>query len=219
MLSPSLKSSLPARSRASVLLRGGFTLLEMFIALAVLGTMSAGCYIGFNAINTYSVTSRLFSEAMAAAQNQTDLVLSKEPFDIMSAYLTGSFDPSLNKVPIEVMTTAEIDAVANSGVPFPTAAPSATPLKTDPYYPYYPYYRSGAGQPLSREAFIYTDPTTGTVMVRGVLTTTIADTNMVMDYVNTGTKLNTRRATVTVTYTFRGRTYNVSMDTLRTANQ
>ncbi|MEY2494852.1 MAG: hypothetical protein QOJ45_1344 [Verrucomicrobiota bacterium] len=63
-------------------LRAGFTLVEVIIALAVLGTMAAGCYIGFNAINEYSVSSRLYTEAQTVCQNQIDLILSKEPFDV-----------------------------------------------------------------------------------------------------------------------------------------
>ena len=95
--------------------RSGFTLIEVVIALAVLGTMAAGVYIGFNSINTYAVSTRLYSEAQTAAQNQIDLILSREPFDVKAAYISGSFDPVLNKVPIELMTTAEIDALAASG--------------------------------------------------------------------------------------------------------
>jgi len=59
----------------------GFTLMEVVMALAVIGTMGAGCYIGFNSLNTYAVSSRLYSEAQVAAQNQIDLILSKGPFD------------------------------------------------------------------------------------------------------------------------------------------
>src|SRR5919199_3538793 len=58
-----------------------FTLLEIVIALAVLGTMAAGCYLGFNWLNTYAISSRLYSEAQAVAQNQIDLILSKGPFN------------------------------------------------------------------------------------------------------------------------------------------
>src|SRR6187200_2911470 len=87
----------------------GFTLVEIVIALAVLGTIASGAYIGFNAINTYAVSSRLYSEAQTAAQNQIDLVLSKEPFDISAAYVSGSFDPALNKIPVELMTTTELN--------------------------------------------------------------------------------------------------------------
>src|SRR3954466_10529128 len=59
-----------------------FTLIEIVIALAVLGVMAAGCYIGFNAINEFSVSSRLYTEAQTVCQNQIDLILSKEPFDV-----------------------------------------------------------------------------------------------------------------------------------------
>jgi len=61
--------------------RFAFTLMEVVMALAVIGTMGAGCYIGFNSLNTYAVSSRLYSEAQVAAQNQIDLILSKGPFD------------------------------------------------------------------------------------------------------------------------------------------
>jgi prepilin-type N-terminal cleavage/methylation domain-containing protein len=203
------------------LLRSGFTLIEIVIALAVLGTMAGGVFIGFNGINTYAVSSRLYSEAQTAAQNQIDLVLSKDPFDITAAYVSGTFNPSLNRVPIELMTTAELDALANSGVTFPTAAPTATPATTSSYYPYYPYYReAGTGKSILKRAFIYQDPVTGTVIVTGTLKSTLTDSGMTMNFVNpTATNLNTRKATVEVAYTFRGREYVVAMDTLRTANQ
>ena len=208
------------RQRLKLALCAGFTLVEIVIALAVLGTMASGVYIGFNGINTYAVSSRLYSEAQTAAQNQIDLILSKEPFDITAAYVSGTFDPSRNRVPIEVMTTSELDALAASGVTFPTAAPTSTPATSSPYYPYYPYYRAGAGQPVSREAFIYQDPVSGTILVTGTLTSTITDAGLSMSFINaTPTNLNTRKARVTVAYTFRSRNYTLSMDTLRTANQ
>ena len=66
-----LPSALKCRHRShpgpSLLQRGGFTLMEIFIALVVLGTVSAGAYIGFNQINAYSVSSRLYSEAQAVS--------------------------------------------------------------------------------------------------------------------------------------------------------
>src|SRR5437762_10973644 len=62
--------------------RAAFTLAEVTMALAVIGTMGAGCYVGFNSLNTYAVSSRLYTEAQTCAQNQIDLILSKEPFDI-----------------------------------------------------------------------------------------------------------------------------------------
>lgn len=209
----------PLRARRR---RAAFSLIEIVIALAVLGTVASGAYIGFNAINAYAVSTRLYSEAQTAAQNQIDLILSKEPFDITAAYPSGSsggFSPSLSKIPAELMITSELDTVAASGVSFPTAAPTATPATTSSYYPYYPYFRTGTGGALSKQAFIYQDPISGTVVVTGTLTTAVTDTGMTSDFINAGTKLNIRRATVTVSYNFRGRDYAVTMDTLRTADQ
>src|SRR5258708_24731233 len=62
--------------------RAAFTLAEVTMALAVIGTMGAGCYVGFNSLNTYAISSRLYSEAQTAAQNQIDQILSAEPFDL-----------------------------------------------------------------------------------------------------------------------------------------
>jgi hypothetical protein len=141
--------------------------MEVVMALAVLGTMGAGCYVGFNSLNTYAVSSRLYTEAQTAAQNQIDLILSQEPFDVNN-----------NKIP----------AVLALGT---TTTPNV---------------------------FIYTDPVSGNVVVTGTMTTTITDTGATMAYLGT-TNLNIRRANVTVSYTFRNKTYNVSMDTMRTADQ
>jgi prepilin-type N-terminal cleavage/methylation domain-containing protein len=198
----------------------GFTLVEIVIALAVLGTIASGAYVGFNAINTYAVSSRLYTEAQTAAQNQIDLVLSKEPFDVIAAKISGSFNPTLNKVPVELMTTTELDALASSGVSFPSAVPTATPAATSAYYPYYPYYRDGSNpNVLKKQAFIYQDPVNGNVLITGTLTTTVTDASLTSSFVNPNTDLNVRKANVTVTYTFRNRLYTVSMDTLRTADQ
>jgi prepilin-type N-terminal cleavage/methylation domain-containing protein len=218
MLSPSRQFTphrcLPCPARR----RGGFTLIEIVISLAVLATMAAGVYLGFNSINTYAVTSRLYSEAQTAAQNQIDLVLSREPFDISAAYISGAFNPALKRIPVEVMTTAELDTLASS-VTFPTAAPAAMPAVTDPYYPYYPYFRTGNGQPISKQAFIYQDPVSGRVIVTGTLTTAVVDTGMTMTFAGATNNLNVRRVTASVNYSFRNKNYNVAMDTLRTADQ
>lgn len=152
------------------LLRGGFTLIEIVIALAVLGTMAGGCYIGFNTINQYSVSSRLYSEAQAVCQNQIDLILSKEPFDVTTT---------------------------------PQKIPTILAL----------------GTTTTPNVFIYRDPVSGKVVVTGNMTTTISDLGATMSFAGTTANLNVRKATVTVSYTFRSRNYSVSMDTLRTANQ
>lgn len=179
--------------------------------------MSAAAYIGFNGINTYAVSSRLYSEAQTAAQNQIDTILSREPFDV-------KVSPA--KVPVELMTPTELDALTASGVAFPTAAPTSTPATNSPYYPYYPYYRTGGGQPILKEAFIYADPTVidtvtnkPKIIVTGTLSTTIAEVGDTMTLEGITTSLNTRRATATVSYSFRGKNYNISFDTMRTADR
>jgi hypothetical protein len=138
------------------------------MALAVVGTMGAGAYVGFNSLNIYAITSRLYSEAQTAAQNQIDLILSKEPFD-----------PTRSKIPTVL-----------------TLGTTTTP-----------------------NVFVYKDPVSGNVVVTGTMTTTVTDLGATMTFANSTKNLNTYRATVTVIYTYRGKNYNVSMDTMRTGDQ
>lgn len=201
--------------RRSRRFRAAFTLVEIVISLAVIGTMASGVYVGFNSLNAYAVGSRLYSDALTAAQNEIDVILSKSPFDVNAAYVSGSFNASLNKIPAQLMTTSELDS---AGITFPSSAPTATPATTDSYYPYYPYYRTGSGQPLQKQAFIYQDPVSGKTVVTGTLTVTITDPGLTMTYF-TSTNLNTRKANVSVTYSFRGKNYTVSLDSMRTADQ
>jgi prepilin-type N-terminal cleavage/methylation domain-containing protein len=145
-----------------------FTLMEVVMALAVVGTMGAGAYVGFNSLNTYAISSRLYSEAQTAAQNQIDLILSKEPFD-----------PTRSKIPTVL-----------------TLGTTTTP-----------------------NVFVYKDPVSGNVVVTGTMTTTVTDLGATMTFAGSTKNLNTYRATVTVSYTYRGKNYNVSMDTMRTGDQ
>ena len=138
------------------------------MALAVVGTMGAGAYVGFNSLNTYAISSRLYSEAQTAAQNQIDLILSKEPFD-----------PTRSKIPTVL-----------------TLGTTTTP-----------------------NVFVYKDPVSGNIVVTGTMTTTITDLGATMTFAGSTKNLNTYRATVTVSYTYRGHNYNVSMDTMRTGDQ
>lgn len=146
------------------------------MALAVIGTMGAGCYIGFNSLNAYAVSSRLFSEAQTAAQNQIDLILSKEPFD-----------PSKSKVP-SVLGGAVLASGASTTITTPNV-------------------------------FIYKDPVNGNTVVTGTMTTVVTNPGSSMTFAGSTTDLNTWRATVTVSYTYRNTNYSVKMDTMRTADQ
>ncbi len=186
------------RQRAARLPHAGFTLVEIVIALAVLGTMASGVYLGFNAVNTYAVSSRLYSEAQTAAQNQIDLILSREPFDVMV---------TPTRIPLELMTTSEVAAL---NPPLGSSAPATT----SSYYPYY-----SLNGMLARDAFIYTDPATGNILVKGTVTTQVTDIGSTETLESTTMGLNIRRATVNVSYTFRNTNYTVVMDTMRTADR
>lgn len=189
----------PLPARLSRRACAAFTLVEICIALAVIGTISSGCFVGFNSITNVGVAARLYSEAQTAAQNQIDLILSKEPFDLLVS-------PKI--IPLELMTAAELGALS-------PALGTTTPATTDQYYPY--YLKNGL---LARDAFIYTDPTTGTVLVKGIVTTTVTETGTTQTLESTSTDLNLRRVTVVVSYTFRNTTYtDVTMDTMRTADR
>ena len=153
-----------------------FTLAEVTVALAVIGTMGAGCYIGFNSLNQYAVSSRLYSEAQTCAQNQIDLILSK-----------GPFNPAQSKVP-SVLGGAVLASGASTTITTPNV-------------------------------FVYKDPVTGNVVVSGTMTTTITNPGATMTFAGTTASLNTWRATVNVSYTYRNSNYSVSMDTMRTADQ
>lgn len=181
------------------LLRGGFTLIEIVIALAVLGTMASGCFIGFNAINTYAVGSRLYSEAQATTQHHIDIVLSKAPFDVMVVP---------KKIPLELMTAGELAALN------PALATSPPPSSNV----YYPYYRDSNGR-LAKQAFIYRNPATNEILVTGTLASTVTELGDAMTLEGTTTQLNTRKVTAQVTYKFRNTDYVVAMDTLRTADR
>jgi len=198
MLSLSRQFKLHRCAQRAACTPAGFTLVEIVIALAVLGTMASGVYLGFNAVNTYAVSSRLYSEAQTAAQNQIDLILSREPFDVM-------ITPT--RIPLELMTGGELAALN-------PALGSSTPATTSPYYPYYL-----SNSVLARDAFIYTDPATGNVIVKGIVTTQVADTGSTETLEATTMGMNIRRATVTVSYTFRNTNYTVVMDTMRTADR
>jgi len=61
---------------------------------------------------------------------------------------------------------------------------------------------------------INTDPVSNQVVVTGTLTTSVVDTSMTQN----GSNLNIYRATVTVGYRFKNRSYTVVMSTMRTSD-
>ncbi len=70
------------------------------------------------------------------------------------------------------------------------------------------------GTKTQNDIAIYIDPDTGDAGQVGTVTTAIAEVPKTID----GKSLHLRRATVTVTYTYRNRTRNVVMETLRASD-
>src|SRR4028119_2292168 len=68
-------------SPALRLRQGGFTLLEILIAMAAFMMTISASLLGFNMINKTAMANRLYSEATAVAENQVDAILTKGPFD------------------------------------------------------------------------------------------------------------------------------------------
>jgi type II secretory pathway pseudopilin PulG len=156
--------------RSNRSLRAGFTLVETLVGVGMLALLGAGSFWTMNAMNVYATGARLYSEAIAKAEQQIDAVLTKGPFD-------------------------------------PTANPPLVPTVLTP------------GTTIQNGVLIYKDPVTGQITVTGTMTTVVADTGLTGTVGTTATTLNLWQATVTVSWTFRGKNYSVSLDTMRAGNQ
>jgi type II secretory pathway pseudopilin PulG len=103
-----------------------------------------------------------------------------------------------------ILTKAPYDPASNK-FPIPNV------LQTGGYYsdPSNPntLYPSNQPQPVT----IFKDPSTNNVIVNGTIRTDITTPAVAVG----GVDLNMRQATVTVQYTFHGKTYSVKMDTMR----
>jgi type II secretory pathway pseudopilin PulG len=123
--------------------------------------------------------------------------------NVMNVYATGA------RLYSEATAKAEqqIDAVLTKGPFDPTANPQLIPAELT------------LGTTTQNGVLIYKDPITSQTVVTGTMTTTVADTGLTGTVGATATSLNIWQATVTVAWTFRGKNYSVSLDTMRTGNQ
>jgi type II secretory pathway pseudopilin PulG len=121
----------------------------------------------------------------------------------MNVYATGA------RLYSEATAKAEqqIDAILTKGPFDPTANPQQVPTELTP------------GTTTKNGVLIYKDPVSGQTIVTGSMATTVSDTGLTGTVGGTATAINIWKATVTVSWTFRGKNYSVSLDTLRTGNQ
>jgi type II secretory pathway pseudopilin PulG len=121
----------------------------------------------------------------------------------MNVYATGA------RLYSEATAKAEqqIDTILTAGPFDPTASPQLIPSALT------------LGTITQNGVLIYKDPVNGQTIVTGTMTTTVADTGLTNTVGGTSTNLNIWQATVTVSWTFRGKNYSVSLDTMRTGSQ
>ena len=123
--------------------------------------------------------------------------------NVMNVYATSA------RLYTEATAKAEqqIDAILTKGPFDPACNPPKIPTEL------------ALGTATQNGVLIYKDPVTNQTVVTGTMTTTVADTGLTNTVGSTATSLNIRQATVTVSWPFRGKTYSVSLDTMRTGDQ
>lgn len=79
--------------------KGGFTLIEVMVAVSLLGMLSSSSFWALSQANNYAALTRLNTGAQIAAQNQIDLILSTGPFNPQSGQY-GAQPADLTKLPV-----------------------------------------------------------------------------------------------------------------------
>lgn len=74
---------------------GGFTLIEVLIAVSLLALFAGGALWTLTQANRYAALSRLYTGAQLAAQNQVDLIMSKGPFNPQNLADDGTAAPQI----------------------------------------------------------------------------------------------------------------------------
>jgi prepilin-type N-terminal cleavage/methylation domain-containing protein len=97
-----------------------FTLVEILIAVTLLGAVAGTSYWSFNMLNTQTVTARLFTNATAIAENELEVFQTDGPFnpqntppDIPDSLTIGTFQQT---DPVVVYTDPDNDNVIVTGV-------------------------------------------------------------------------------------------------------
>lgn len=115
----------------------------------------------------------------------------------------------VNRLYTEAQAVCEnqIDAILTKGPFDPTQKPPRIPPELK------------IGTTIEPMVLVYVDSVSNETVVHGKMTTSIADASATHTINGKTTDLNVRRATVEVRYDHRGKTYRVTMNTLRTADQ
>ena len=176
-----------------------FSFMEVVMGVTILSLTAGVVLYALNQLNYQASVNRLYTAAQTLAQNQIDLLLTKGPFDPLA---TPPAYPSPNILGNDTTNLA-------GGATYTYYSDPTTP---DTLY--------STERPVS----IYRDPMSPTnKIVEGTIQTKIKNTphtvTTVINGVSTTSNLFLRQATVTVNYTFRRRSYNIVMETMRTPDQ
>ena len=140
----------------------GFSLIEVMVALVVLGLTTCCAYWALMKANEMAEANRLYTEAMRQVENQIDLILGDSPF-VANANTTL-------RIPYELTVGTKTQNVT-----------------------------------------LYTDPALNINVVSGTMKTVVTD----ISSASFGSPNYYYRATVTLTYYYRNKSYQVIMSTVR----
>ena len=199
---------LPGRNKPAV---SGLTLVEVMVSMAVLVVTTVGGVSGFMVFNNYAASSRNISSAKALCQERIEEVqtmIFTPPSNVPT--VIGQMDTALNNTNYFLLGPGSnsVSGMVN-GLPGPSV-PSVYNTTTGVYTGSSPLTPNN---PEPVRVYVQQDGVTNTVI--GTRTTTVSLAPLV-DTSGSGLgSLKVMSFTVTVNYTYRGKSYSYSMYTLR----
>jgi len=124
--------SVPGRSGAGrhwfePRLQGGFTLVETLLGTVMISVVAAAALWTLNVMNVYAAKGRLFSQAMARAEQEIDAILTAGPFDLSASA------PKYPVIYTDPVTNVTSTLQPGTTITIPNASqPTAVLVYTDP---------------------------------------------------------------------------------------
>ncbi len=106
----------------------------------------------------------------------------------------------------QTLVQSQIDTFLSVGPFYPQLSPPLVPTEL------------ATGTTTTTDIPIYADSASGSPLVKGTLTHTVADLGLTQTTGGVTEDLHTRRLTVTLTYTFSGKNYSIVMSTVRASD-
>jgi type II secretory pathway pseudopilin PulG len=194
MWSPKESASLHTRVQA----QSAFSMMELMFAVAAFSAFAVITILSFTTFNRFASNARYETLALSVAQEHVD--------EIMTVPCNTNSTPNLG--PVLSMTGTTV--APNSSNVYTSGTETSLPLNNDPYNLTRKTTLSGTS-PLALTALL-----TGTI-VAGSLDTQVIDTR-VTTFAPVSSNTRLLSFTVTVTYTYRGNHFSVSMSGVRSTD-